>query len=462
MNPTAFLYALRARRRLFLVVLAATVVAAVLASLIAPKTYVARAALIVDGKYEQSISTNPVLTERERAGYLQTQVDILASPRVARRVVDDLQLGADRKLIRDFEKSGDTGQIEDWIAGQLLKALKVDLSQSSIIRFSVGADDPALAARLANGFGKAYVDSVLELRVEPLKQTSSWFDDQLTGLRENMEQAERRLAEFQQENGILTSDERYDVDNIQLTELATRVARMRPPPSAPGHGAAADEGLPLPPDRGIETLKASLIAAETRLEESSSTLGARHPTVVRQQAEVAALRDKLDSETQRVEQDVRRVAQAERQSKTRLLAEMAAQRQRVADLRQARNQLAVLTNDFTIAQRTYDAAMQRAAASRIDSRASMANVGVLSDAVAPTRPDRPNLPLNLALALFIGTLLGLAAVYAQEISDRRLRLIDDIGTDSDIPLLAVLGAGEKSAVLRLVAPGRLPSLPGPA
>lgn len=461
MQFSIFLSALRARSRTFFWIVAATVMTALVASLLMSKSYVAKASIVADGKLEQSLLPGTPMYTRD-TGHLQTQVDILTSPTVARRVVKDLRLFDEPALAEAFRKAAPPGAIDDWIGELLLKSLKVSTSQSSIIQVSYTADDPVFAARIANGFASAYVDNVLELRVEPLKKASAWFDDQLKSLRDNMDAAQQRLAEFQRQHGILAADERNDLESIQLTELATQAARTREPARA----AYADTVLAERDNRSIQNLKAGLSMSRARLQQLSSEFGGRHPQVIRQNAEVAALDEQLQNELRAAAAGAAQLAQAERQRGNRLRADVESQRARVGDQREARTRLALLSNDFANAQRTYDLAMQRAMASKIDSRALLPNVSVLSEATPPSSPQRPQVALNLMLALALGTLMGLAAVHFMEMSDRRLRVIDDLDDDPRLPLLAVLNAHDPGTqrLLGITGPGgnAFPrSLPGP-
>ena len=53
------------------------------------------------------------------------------------------------------------GSIDEWIAaGLLLEKLKVDTSVSSLVLVGFSSDDPKFAAEVANGFAKAYLDTV--------------------------------------------------------------------------------------------------------------------------------------------------------------------------------------------------------------------------------------------------------------------------------------------------------------
>src|SRR5918994_1389804 len=91
MDFNQFLLALRARRKAFTLVLAATIVTALAVALIVPKKYVASAAVLLDTRDEQTMS--PVrMSARERAGYMSTQADLVQSGRVATQVVRDLKL----------------------------------------------------------------------------------------------------------------------------------------------------------------------------------------------------------------------------------------------------------------------------------------------------------------------------------------------------------------------------------
>ncbi len=133
MNLNLFLSALRARFGVFALVLAATVLAATVVSLLLPKSYKATASVLVDAtnRDEQSLS-NVFVPPRERIGYMQTQMDIITSARVARKVVQDLKLAESPASREAFEKeAGGTGPIENWLAENLLRRLKVETSPIS-------------------------------------------------------------------------------------------------------------------------------------------------------------------------------------------------------------------------------------------------------------------------------------------------------------------------------------------
>src|SRR5579859_6267440 len=217
-----FLLALRGRWKIFAALFVATVAAAFLVTLVMPKTYEAVTSVLVDAKDDQMIN-QPLGSPRQNIGYMQTQIDIIQSQRVARKVVEDLKLADNPGIKAAFAKStGGRGDVVDWVAGGLLQTLKVDSSQSSVIQLKYTASDSKFAADVANAFARAYVDTTLKLRIEPTKEAAQWFDEQLKGLRTDLENAQAKLAAFQREKGIIATDERVDIETTRLNELSNQ------------------------------------------------------------------------------------------------------------------------------------------------------------------------------------------------------------------------------------------------
>jgi protein tyrosine kinase modulator len=444
MNIHQFFLALRGRLWVFASLLIATVAAAVAVSLLLPKTYEATVSMLVDNREEQSLTgTNTPV--RAQVGYMQTQIDIIQSERVARRVVEDLKL-ADSPAAREaFQRSGGHGDIEDWIAGGLLTRLKVESSQSSVIQLRYSASDPRFAAKVANAFANAYMEVTLRLRVEPTRQAASWFEDQLKGLRKNFEEAQAKLAAFQHEKGIIATDEKVDVENARLAELSTQslAAANMTYDSAARLGQASSstpkESLPeVLSNPLVQTLKADVLRAEAKLQELSTRLGPNHPQYVQQASEVAALRSRMNAEINKVVGSVRSATAQAQSHEASLKAALAAQRAKVVALRDARDQSVVLARDVDTAQRAYEAALQRYLVNKVESGVSQTNVTVLNAATEPARPSRPKIPLNIALGVMVGLVLGLGAVFLMELLDRRVRSSADLEGHLDAPLLGTL------------------------
>ncbi len=465
MNLYQFLSALRARASLFAFLLLVTVLVATLVSLLLPKIYTATVSLLLDAKEEQSLSTalRPLVSSQERASYLQTQLDIITSEKVARKVVDDLKLAqraVSANVLEDVAKHG--GSIEDKLVEVLMQDLKVDTSQSSVIRLSVSSREARYSAEVANAFAKAYIDTMLELRVEPAQKAAAWFDEQLKSLRTNLEDAQAKLTDYHQRRGIVAADERLDVENTRLAGLSDQVVRAQEQTFewksredqareslGPGGSPA---NLPEVMDNPfIQKLKEDVLHGEAKLRELSAHYGPNYPQYQRQVEENESLREKLDAEMKTFVAGIQSSARQSRQREAGSRRAMAAQSARVLGLKENRNELTVLRRNVESAERAYDTAMQRSVVSLVDSRANQTNVMVLNPAGVPRKHSSPNIPLNIALSVVVGTILGIVMVMLMEALDRRVRSRSDL--ELDVPLLAVLNQ-PRPAGRRLGLPDR--------
>ena len=66
------------------------------------------------------------------------------------------------------------------------------------------------------------------------------------------------------------------------------------------------------------------------------------------------------------------------------------------------------------------------------------NIAVLSRAVPPDRPTGPNLLINLALAVLLGSVLGFGTAFVLEELDRRILIPEDLSEDLHEAVLARL------------------------
>jgi len=470
MDASLFLSTLRARFGIFIATLAITVLVATALSLMWPKSYKATAAVVVDARNEQSLSdSNGVANVRERIGYMQTQVDILTSPKVALRVVKDLHLAESPKTLEQFAKSHPNGgSVEQWLADALRRGVEVNTSQSSVLEVVYVANNAESAASIANGFAQAYMDTMLELRVQPTRQAAEWFDDQLKTLRGDLESAQAKVTAYQREHGIVSADERLDVEQQRLTELSSQVldaeqrtlmlrGREQEIREAVAHGASVDQIPGAEASEQVVRMRMELLAGQAKLQMLATQYGDRYPEYRRQLAENVNREQALTAELRKAADRATSLRQESERRQTDVRAALDAQRSRLLELRTGRDELGVLTGNVGTAQRAYDTALQRFVVSQVESRASQANVSLLSAATVPADPFRPRVFLNILLSIVVGTLLGVTFAVFRELTDRHVRTLNDIDCGLDIPQLAVLSAWKRPTHLLLPAPGDEPT-----
>jgi len=444
MSFQQFLLILKARRWAVLSILLLTVATTVAVSLILPKQYSASTEVVIDVRSPDPIA-GIVLPGLITPGYMATQVDIVQSDRVAGRVVKLLRLDQNPGVQQEWRDATEgRGTIQSWLIELLKKKLEVKPSrESNVISIGFTGTDPRFAAAVANAFAQAYLETTLELKVEPARQYAAWFGERSTTLRGGLEKAQARLSQYQREHGIVAADERLDVENARLAELSSQLvvveAQATETASRQRQAKGGTENLPeVLQNPLVQGMKADVARQEAKLNELAGQLGKNHPQYQRTADELQTLHKKLDAEMKQVASGIGTSNRINQQREGELRSALAAQKAKVMSIKNQRDELAVLQREVENAQRAYDAVAQRLTQTSLESQTQQTNVVVLTPAVEPIEPSSPKLLLNSLLAVFLGTLLGVGCALLLETLSRRVRSAEDLAQALGLPVLGVL------------------------
>ncbi|MDH0863439.1 chain length determinant protein EpsF [Mitsuaria sp. GD03876] len=440
---------IRARWSLVLLVVVLTTLTALGVSLALPKRYVAMASVVVDAKPDPvSALIYPGLAS---PAYMNTQVDVIASDRVALRVVRDLRLTELPELRQQWQEAQLEGTMEQWVADGLRGNMDVKPSkESNVLTVTYKSPSPQVAATMANAFVKAYLATTLDLRVEPARQYAGYFDTQAKTALEKLESARAKLSAYEREHGILASDERMDIESSRLSELSSQLVGIQALSSESGsrQGQAARGADTLPDvltNPVVSQLKADVSRAEAQLQQLSTRYGDNHPQVVEAKASVADTRAKLRAEISRVTGAVAATNNINKQRESETRAQLDAQREKVAKLKLARDEASGLMREVESAQRAYENITTRLNQTSLESQTTQSNVNVLTEATPPRAPASPRVGLNTALAFVAGLILAIGIALLLELRDRKVRDADDVMAVLPLPMLGVLPAPGKRA-----------------
>ena len=442
MTLSQVLLALRARYRIVLALTLMTVAAALVVSLFLPRVYVATAAVVADVKYADPIA-GAILPALTQPGYMATQLDIIQSPRVSEGVVRALKLDESDAWKNAWqEKTGGTGSLQTWIAGNLRVEAK-PAKDSNVIALSVRGTNPKFVATLANAFAKSYIDASLDLRVEPARRYTMYFEEQAQLARDRLERAQAALSAYQRDNGlIVANDERYDIETTRLNELSSQLSSVQSQradaqsrQTQAKNGGAMQEVLTNPL---LQTLKSDLAQKESKLQEMSGNLGANNPKLQQAQAEVDSLRRRLSSETAQITTGITTSNRVVAQREADVKAALAEQKERVLKLKQDRDAASVLQRDVDASKAAFDAVSTRVTQSNLESQTNQTNIAILNPAIEPTSAASPRVTVNVAIALIVGLILGVGMALLREQVDRRVRSADDLVRELALPVLGTL------------------------
>lgn len=463
MSPLQLFRAVWSKKWLVLVIAVIVACAGTAVTLTLPKQYIAEASMIVD------VRNDPVLGALAPGlaspAYMATQVEVLKSDRVASRVVKMLGVERSPEAVRQWRESTEAKvPLERYFAGLLQRGLTVDPSHgSNVINISFASQDAAFAASAANAFAQAYMDVSVELRIEPARQSAAFLDEQVKLLRGNLEAAQAKLSKFQQEKGIVVSDERLDQENARLGALLTQLGTAESE-SVEAQTRQRITGTETSPDvlnnASVQGLKNQLAAAEQKLSEISSVVGKNHPQRVALDAQIAELKQQIATEIRRVSGGSSVVVRGTGQKIAELRSLVEQQKKTVLSLRSQKDQISVLLRDVETAQRAYEGVSQRVSLLNLEGQNTQANTRLLSPAVEPIYPARPRVFVNIMGSIIGGILLGMGAALLWEVLDRRVRGPQDLLATPGVPVIGVLRpADSKRPIFRQLTSGQRPAPP---
>ena len=449
MNFQQLILILLARKNIVLLALSVTILTTLLISLILPKKYEARVSLVLDQLAADPI-TGATIPAQLIAGYMATQGDIINSRNVAKKVVKNLKLAESEKWQEDFAKTDNNNRIDDWIADELLEDIDVNPSrETSLISISYIAKNAQFAAIVVNAFAEAFIQTSIELRAQSAKQRSDWFENQIIDSRKRLEYARNVLSDYQQMHGLVVVEGQLDLENAKLIDLSEKLlenqtltnelqARKKQLSLLMKQGRKGQSVNEVISNSLIQALKSDLARAESRFAELARRVAKNHPLYRQTQAEVSSLRHKLNKEVKVVLNGISSDADASYYKEQLLAKKFTEQKHKVLALKKQHDKVALFNREVENAQRGYDITMQKLNQTRMESEISQANVAILNLAIPPQKPSSPRVLLNLILATFLGSLLGVCAALVMEIRERLVRSPIDIYDTLDIPVLAVI------------------------
>lgn len=436
---------LLARRSIILGISLAAILLAGAVLTLKPKFYLATTDLIVDSRGWDPIS-GQLQPARLTASYLTTQADIIRSRTVAQRVIDSLKLLESPELPRLITPRGDEAIDRLQLLGFLAQGLVVNPKRdSSVLSISFRTRDPVWAAALADAFAQAYIYTNLELRTEPARQTTQWYNQQLSQLRTELIDRQNALSSYQEAHNILASSDRLDLESARLAELSSLLVaaqnerfttKSRSDQLAnTKRGQQENRALDNPQ---VQKLATDLAQAQARLAELANQVGENHPQYRQARSEVDTLKLQMNRMQELISGSLASSVEISKTRETQLSAELSAQKDLVLQLSRNRNELNLLKQEVENAQAAYDAALARTAQTRLESQIAATDIALLNKAVVPSRPATPGFSTAMFLALISGALLGIGAALCMEWLDKRIRHASDLEQGLGLPLLAFI------------------------
>lgn len=439
-------------RWLILAAAALGLIAAVLITLLTTPEYRARVTLEVnpprveimaDAKQESA-------TETSAWDFIATQVGLLKSSSLAQRVVEDLNLANNPTFAnQEAEPAARLRQATRKVASNLEVSPP---NEGQLINFAFVSTSPDLAARVANAYANAFINSTLQRRYEASTYARNFLERQIAKTRGDLEKSERQLVAYAQSQGIINTaaggadDRGADAGSLQGQSLvalneALAQATARRVAAEGAYRSAASAGPTTDVTNSTQALRQTRAALEAEYQDKRTVMKPEHPEMISLRSRIQELDRQISRETSNVEGSRLNGLQAEYRAalsaERALQSRVAGLKGQVLDLRGRSIQYTILQREVDTNRALYDALLQRYKEIGVAGGIGSAPVSIVDRADVPTAPFKPNLLWNLLIGLGLGLASGIAAAFALEFMNDTIKSRSDVRNKLG---LACLGA----------------------
>ena len=336
--------------------------------------------------------------------YIKTQDEILRS---------DLLRSRAEKRVREKVSDYPATVVSESLAG----GVAVDRVPGSLmLRVSHVAQNPALAAAVANTWAEEFISLHRERRQETGQAASEFLRAKIDALEKKMRRAEADLVDYAHKHAILNLEsgganivrQRFDYLNAELSRAEKDFMAVKA--QYDGLQNAGTEVVPPEMKNSpIATLEAKVFDAERELTEMLGKFGEKWPGVAEKRRQVDVLKQQLSA--------ARKSAVGGVQAQVHL--KYAAARAEYEMLRQAVDQQAgivarlnrdsldynSLKRDVETSHQLYNGLLQKLKETGVSAGTAFGNIHLAVAAAPPTEPFRPKRGLTMAMAFLLGLTL---------------------------------------------------------
>jgi capsular exopolysaccharide synthesis family protein len=435
------------RRRFWIFLLvAAMIMGAVAAYLaVAPKHYSATASVLIEPRAADPIlPSNSVSSELlPSSDYIDTQLVVINSPRMAAMVVTNLGLVDDPEFAGGAAFSPELSDAElrqariVASAEALRRAVAIRRAgRTSVIEIEATSKSATQAARIANAFAQAYLDSIRAALDGVQKVSSGQINSRLDELRVDAERADAALQQYKIANGLMsaqgstTAEQETSVLNQQLAgakaTLAERRGRLAAARRQVANGGDGSDVASTLNSGTIGALRSQEGESLRSLAQLQARYGTRHPAIEQEQQRLEAIQHQIQLQIDRIMSSLEAEVKVAESGVDSLLSSQRESRAKLAGDAAAQVGFLELERKATAARAIYQAFLNKSIGTAAREGINQPRASVDSPALIPLIPSDPNVRLIIALGSIFSLAFGVLAIALAEYLDNGIRTKVDV------------------------------------
>lgn len=397
--------------------------------------------------------------------FYQTQYELLQSRALAERVASQLNLAEGNRLeqlnppspwqaLKNLFSGGSDEPLTEAEASQrsaaatryIMQGLTVEpVRNSRLVRVHFDSPDPEFSERAANAIAEAYIASNLERRFDSSSYAKTYLEDRLEELKLKLEDSERQLVEFaQQEQIVGTGEGSASLSEQNLGSLNASLAearRDRIRAEARWRQAQASKGTVLLGEISensiIQSLQQRLADLRAEYQDKLRLYKPGYPLMEQLQGQIEEVERQIAGEVANIKSAIQAEFLAAQEQERLLGEQMAGLKGEVLDLQNRSIQYNIFKREVDTNRELYDGLLQRYKEIGVAGGVSSNNIAVVDRAQRGYK-FKPSLSRNLALGLLAGLLLGVLLALAFEYLDDTLKSPEDLEKQLGMSVLGVI------------------------
>jgi capsular exopolysaccharide synthesis family protein len=453
-------------------ILALAVLIAILATLVTfsiRPTYRAIATILIEPGKTKVLSIEEVyskgMTDRD---HYYTQVEILKSDELARRVIEKLKLldhpdfdprtagpswreklspaswGEERKPLDDEEALKK-------VVTQFKSDLQVQLVRNSqLAQISFVANDKELAARVPNTLAELYIESDLEARMAMTQKAIGWMQERMGDLRTKLESSEKALQDYRERERIVDAKGvAMSGAGKQLEELSRSLveARQKKAEAESAYqqvqqarsGRTQLDTLPAVLRNSlVQKLKEQESEAERKLSDAAKRYGPEHPKLIQAKAEADTARENTRRQIDIVVAGVAKEYEIARANEAAIERALGQSKYDIQSLNRKEFQLAVLEREVQQNRNLYEMFVGRLKETAVGSDFQSTVARIIDPATVPGEKYAPKKLQIVVMTFFVALAFGMLLSLMLDRLNNTLNSTADVEHRLGVPVLGVL------------------------
>lgn len=387
--------------------------------------------------------------------FIATQVKLIQSDSVLRPVADKYHLREIENLFSDNPSVNPAAAAD---APVELKKLKITRPPNTyLLLISYRSTDPRLAADVANEVARSYLEHTYNIRIRSSASLSSFMEQQLEELKAKMERSSAALAQFEKELNVINPEEKTSILSARLLQLNTEYTnaqtdRVRKEAAYKSvRGGSLEAAQVSTQGEALKNLTERLDETQQKFAEVKTHYGANHPEYKKAATQLQEVQRQLQKAKENIGQRVE-VEYTEATNRELMLKKAVADTKAEFDRLNARSfEYQSLKREAEADKKLYEELVRKIKEAGINAGFQNSAIRIADTARPAIKPVFPNMPLNLALALLLSSVIAVGAALMSDMLDNTIRDPEQIARTLRAEVVGTLPA-VKDGKLGLIPP----------